>query len=140
MTEAVADLFDQGYERYKAGEAPETLIPVFKDICDRFPKNATGWACLAWLYLLVDKPKTALKMAQKSVKLDKAAPQARVNLVLAMLETDTKGIRPHIEILQQMIALDQEVSQAITENIEDGFSRKPEWKSLKKVQNYLFSE
>jgi hypothetical protein len=139
MTEATTDLFEQSLKRYQDGEDPETLIPVFKDICDRSPKNATGWACLAWLYLLVDKPKTALKMAQKSVKIDKAAPQARVNLVLAMLETDTKGIRPHIEMVQQMIALDQEVAQAITENIEDGFSRKPEWKSLQKVQNYLFS-
>ncbi len=139
MTDAVADLFDQGLERYKAGEDPETLIPVFKDICDRSPKNATSWACLAWLYLLVDKPKTALKMAQKSVKLDNAAPQARINLVLSMLETDTKGIRPHIEAVQQMISLDKEVETAIIENIEDGFSRKPDWKSLKKVQNYLFS-
>ncbi|MGK7930804.1 MAG: tetratricopeptide repeat protein [Microcystaceae cyanobacterium] len=140
MTEATADLFEQGLKRYQDGEDPETLIPVFKDICDRSSKNATGWACLAWLYLLVDKPKTALKMAQKSVKIDQAAPQARVNLVLAMLETDTKGIRPHIETVQQMIALDKEVEKAITENIEDGFSRKPQWKSLQKVQNYLFSE
>ncbi len=139
MTEATADLFEQGYERYKAGEDAKTLIPVFKDICDRAPKNATSWACLAWLYLLENKPKTALKMAQKSIKIDKAAPQARVNLVLAMLETDTKGIRPHIEVIQQMMAVDQDVEAAIAENIEDGFSRKPDWKSLKKVQNYLFS-
>ncbi|WLT39567.1 hypothetical protein NON20_08845 [Synechocystis sp. B12] len=46
------------------GEGPETLIPVFKDIADSSPKNATVWACLAWLYLLDDKPTLAFKAAK----------------------------------------------------------------------------
>lgn len=137
MTESVVSTFESGLERYKAGEEPETLIPVFQDICDRAPKNPTGWACLAWLYLLTDKPKSALKAAQKSVKLDSRAPQARINLALAMLETDTKGVRQHIEIAQQMMSLDTQIRQDIEENIEDGLSRKPNWKSLKRVKNWL---
>ncbi len=137
MTEVVTDLFDQALERYKAGEDATVLIPVFQDICDHTPKNATGWACLAWLYLLEDKPKIALKFAQKSVKLDKSSPQARVNLVLAMLETDTKGVRPHIEAVQQLMSFDTEIRDSVLENVEDGLSRKPDWKSMQRVKNWL---
>ncbi len=137
MTEIVTTSLEQGLERYQAGEAPEALIPVFKEICDRAPKNSTAWACLAWLYLLEDKPNQALKAAQKSVKLDSRSPQARVNLVLAMLETETAGVRPHIEFTKQIMAFSDEIRQDVSENIEDGFTRKPDWKSLQRVKNWL---
>lgn len=137
MTESVTTAFEQGLERYQAGEAPETLIPLFKDICDRHPKNATAWACLAWLYLLVDKPSPALKAAQKSVKIDYKSPQSHVNLVLAMLDSGTPGVRRHIELVQQFISFDAEVRAAIAENIEDGLTRKPDWKSLQRVKTWL---
>ena len=35
MTETVEVLFDQGLERYNAGESIESLLPVFKEVCDR---------------------------------------------------------------------------------------------------------
>lgn len=142
MTETV-DLvvqeFEQGLERYKAGEDPVALIPVFKDICDRAPRNATVWACLAWLYLLTDKPQAALKAAQKSVKVDAKHPQAQVNLVLAMLETKRPGVRPHVELASQIMALDKEIYQTVAENIEDGLERKPDWNSLQRVKAWLLS-
>lgn len=137
MTNATETQFEQALEQYRAGAEPESLIPVFKDICDRAPKNPTGWACLAWLYLLVDKPKPALKAAQKSVKLDAKAPQARINLALAMLETDAKGVRDHIESAQQMMMVSEEIRQEVIDNIEDGLSRKPNWKSLQRVKSWL---
>ena len=137
MTQSVEDTFDQALARYKAGESADSLIPVFQDICAQAPKNPTGWACLAWLYLLQDKPKQALKAAQTSVKIDKKAPQSRVNLVLAMLETDTKGVRPHIEATQEMMMTSEEIRQDILDNIEDGLTRKPNWKSLQRVKNWL---
>ena len=139
MNSSVASLFDEGMERYQAGEPPETLIPVFQEICDRSPKNAAAWSCLAWLYLLVDKPNKALKAAQKSVKLDPQAPQARINLALAILDAGQKGVRPQIEAAQQMMALDSQISSDIEENIEDGFTRKPDWKSLQRIKNWLFA-
>jgi predicted Zn-dependent protease len=139
MTDSVATAFDQGLERYKQGESVNTLIPYFKDICDRAPKNATAWACLAWLYLLADKPDRALKAAQKSVKIDDRPPQARINLALAMLDTGAKGVRPHIEAALQMMSLDQDIHQDIMENVEDGLSRKPDWKSLQRIKNWLLS-
>lgn len=137
MTEAIASLLENGLERYQAGEKPETLISTFKEICDHAPKNAAAWSSLAWLYLLSDKPNSALKAAQKSVKLDSQAPQARINLALAMLETGTTGVRQHIDLVQQAITLDQEIRQNISENIEDGLARKPSWKSLERIKNWL---
>ncbi len=95
MSESVVSILESGLERYKAGENPKNLIPVFKDICDRAPKNPIAWTCLAWLYLLVDKPKQALKAAQKSVKIDSRKPQARINLAVAMLEAGQTRIRQH---------------------------------------------
>ena len=139
MSESVTSILESGLERYKAGENPKNLIPVFKDICDRAPKNAIAWTCLAWLYLLVDKPKQALKAARKSVKIDSRKPQARINLAVAMLEAGQTGIRQHIEAVQQMIALDPQLRRDLDENIEDGLRKKPDWKSLQRVKNWLFA-
>jgi predicted Zn-dependent protease len=110
---------------------------VFKDICDRSPKLAAAWSCLAWLYLLENKPEQAYKFALKGVKLDQNAPQGRVNLVLAMLETGQKGVRQHIDAIKQMMSLDSEVQRDLTESIEDGLTRKPDWKSLNRVKTWL---
>ncbi|HAC64454.1 MAG TPA: hypothetical protein DCF68_13175, partial [Cyanothece sp. UBA12306] len=71
----------------------------------------TAWACLAWLYLLTDKPERALKAATRSVKIDDRPPQARINLALAMLDTGAKGVRPHIEAAEQMMSLDEGLRQ-----------------------------
>lgn len=134
---SVNELFDRGYERYQAGEAPENLIPVFKDVCAGSPKSAPAWSCLSWLYLLTDRGDLALKAAKKAVKADPTAPQARINLVLAMLETGEKGVREHIEIVQRINSMDREVKESVIENIADGLERKPDWKSLQRVQQWL---
>ncbi len=137
MTESVTTLFEQALEKYQSGEKAENLIPLFQEICDRAPKNAAAWSCLAWLYLLTDQNNKALKAAQKSVKLDGKAPQARINLALAILETGQKGVRQHIEVAQQIMALDEQIRSDIKENIEDGLTRKPDWDSLKRIQSWL---
>ncbi|MEH2388119.1 MAG: hypothetical protein V7K14_20580 [Nostoc sp.] len=140
MTNTVDSLFDTGLERYKAGEAVDSLIPVFKEVCDRSPKTSAAWVCLAWLYLLDNKSNLAYKAAQKAVKLNPQDPQARVNLALAMLETGQKGLREHIDVAQQLIYVNEEWSDEIKNSIEDGLSRKPDWQSLTKVKNWLFEE
>ncbi|MEW6491697.1 MAG: hypothetical protein AB1589_03980 [Cyanobacteriota bacterium] len=137
MTEPATTLFETGLERYNAGEGPDTLIPVFKEICDRAPKNAAAWSCLAWLYLLGNKSESAYKAALKSVKLDQNAPQAKVNLAVAMLETGQTGVRKHIDSAKQLMALDSQARQDLFESIEDGLNRKPDWESLKRVQSWL---
>lgn len=140
MSETVDSLFEAGLERYKAGEEPETLIPVFKELCDRAPKSAAAWTCLAWLYLLDDKPKQAYKAAQKAVNLHPQDAQARVNLAVAMLESGQTGVRQHIDLVMQLIVIDSELRDEIKQSIEDGLSRKPEWKSLERVKNWLFEQ
>ncbi|BDA39863.1 hypothetical protein [Candidatus Atelocyanobacterium thalassae] len=137
MTDLSKTDFEEGLERYKQGEKAEDLIVHFKEICNHSPKYAIAWTCLAWLYLLVDKPYQALKAAKKSVKIDSKSPQGRINLALAMLECDEKGVRSHIEAAKQVMSLDQETYQEVLENIEDGLNRKPDWKNLKNIEKWL---
>ncbi len=138
MTNTVESLFDTGLERYKAGESAQTLIPVFQEICDRAPRSSAAWTCLAWLYLLDNKPSFAYKAAQKAVKLNPQDPQARINLAVAMLETGQKGLREHIEVASQLITLNSEWREEVQNSIADGLSRKPDWQSLAKVKKWLF--
>jgi predicted Zn-dependent protease len=140
MTQTVESLFDTGLERYKAGESVDELIPVFQEVCDRAPKSSSAWTCLAWLYLLNEKPNSAQKAAQKAVKLNPQDAQARINLALAMLEKGEKGLRQHIDFVQQLIFVNPEWRDDIKGSIEDGLSRKPDWQSLLKVKNWLFPE
>ncbi len=137
MTETIDSIFETALERYKAGEEPENLIPVFKDICDRAPKSSAAWACLAWLYLLNDKPTPAYKAAQKAVKLNPQDAQSRINLAVAMLETGQTGVRQHIDLVMQLVMV-SEIRDEIKQSIADGLNRKPEWKSLQRVKNWLF--
>jgi predicted Zn-dependent protease len=131
-------MFDEAITRYKDGAAPEELIPVFQGICDHAPKSSPAWTCLAWLYLLTDKPNSALKAAQKASKLNPEDPQARVNLVLAMLATKQKGVRPHVELIDHIISAVAELRQEIQDNLTDGLTRKPDWPEVKRLQNWLF--
>lgn len=138
MPETVDALFDQGIERYKAGESPADLIPVFKEVCDRAPKSSSAWTCLAWLYLLEEKPNSALKAAQRAVKLNPQDPQARTNLVLAMLETGKKGVREHIDIAAQVILAAPELGEELQQSLDDGLQRRPDWKNLQRVKGWIF--
>lgn len=138
MTNTIDSLFDTGLERYKAGESVESLIPVFKEVCDRSPKASSAWICLAWLYLLDEKHSLAFKAANKAVKLNPQDPQARINLALAMLETGQKGLREHIEFAKQLIFVNEEWQEEVKNSIEDGLSRKPDWQNLAKVKSWIF--
>ncbi|MGB3492712.1 MAG: hypothetical protein WBA57_08285 [Elainellaceae cyanobacterium] len=138
MTETVEDLFDKGLERYQAGESAAELIPVFKDVCDRSPKSSPAWTCLAWLYLLDDNAIQGYKAAQKAVKLNAEDPQARINLAIAMLETNKKGVRDHIELAQQIMMAMSELQEEVKKNCEEGLTRRPDWKALKRVTTWLF--
>ncbi|SRR5579883_1177518 len=140
MTNTVESLFDTGLERYKAGESATSLIPLFKEVCDRAPKSSAAWTCLSWLYLLDDKPNSAYKAAQKAVKLNPQDPQARVNLAVAMLETGQKGLRQHVDFAQQLMFVNQEWQEEVKSSIDEGLSRKPDWQSLAKVKNWLFEK
>jgi len=135
--ETAEELFNQGLERYKAGEDAATLIPIFKDICEQSPKVASSWICLSWLYLVDNKPTLALKAAQKSVKLNPEDPQGRINLAIAMLDTSQPGVREHIQLAQAMLMVMTELKIEIIENFEDGLRRRPNWASLERVKKWI---
>ncbi|MGE5655907.1 MAG: tetratricopeptide repeat protein [Actinomycetota bacterium] len=137
-TKTPEELFQEGFDRYQAGENASNLIPVFKEVCDRAPKNGNAWTSLAWLYLLDNKPSPALKAAKTAVKLNPHDPQARINLAIAMLDLGEKGVRPHVEMAQQMIMASSEWLEEVKRNFEEGLSRKPDWKSLSRVKQWLF--
>ncbi|AFY62423.1 MULTISPECIES: M48 family metallopeptidase [Cyanophyceae] len=136
-TATVEEIFDAGIAQYKAGADAAELIPTFETICQKAPKSAPAWTCLAWLYLLVGKTQSAYKAAQKAVKLNPQDPQARINLVLAMLEKGQKGVRDHIELIQHIIMVVPELRQEVTDNIQEGLTRKPDWEALLRVQAWI---
>ncbi|MBF2035651.1 MAG: hypothetical protein IGR92_09240 [Leptolyngbyaceae cyanobacterium T60_A2020_046] len=136
--QSVESRFDEGIQRYQAGEDPIALIPIFQEVCDRAPKTSAAFTCLAWLYLLDDKPNAAYKTAIKAVKLNPQDPQARVNLAIALLEAGKKGVREHIDAAAQIVAISAELREELQHSLEDGLSRKPGWKSLQRVRQWLF--
>jgi tetratricopeptide (TPR) repeat protein len=137
-TQTAEDLFQNGLKRYKDGESAADLIPIFQKVCDRQPKVASSWICLSWLYLLDQKSALAYKTALKAVKLSPEDPQARINLAIAMLETSQKGVREHIEAAQNWMMILKDMKEEIVENFEEGKRRRPDWKELERVQNWVF--
>lgn len=132
--------FEAGIARYKEGESAADLLPTFKEICAQAPKNSAAQTCLAWLYLLADKPNAAYKAAQRAVKLAPQDPQARVNLSIAMLETGKSGVRDQIEQIAPFLSAVDELKTEIQENFEEGLRRRPDWKSLQRIQKWLFED
>ncbi|MEN9204660.1 MAG: hypothetical protein Q6K70_02500, partial [Thermostichales cyanobacterium DRC_bins_46] len=117
MVDAVDERFQQAIARYQQGESAAELLPTFVELCHRDPKNEVFLTCLSWLYLLTGQGEAALKAAQQAVKLSPFSAQSRFNLVLAMLETQKKGIRQEVERIDQILLRDPEQRRAVVENI-----------------------
>ena len=137
MNKTDESLFDKSIARYKNGEDACDLIKDFEDIVDSYPNNSAGWTCLSWLQLLSNRSNEALRSARFAVKLNAQDPQARINLSLALLETSSKGVREHIDLVKRAILVMPEIEKDLKESIDDGLKRKPDWESLKKIKNWL---
>ena len=137
MESSQENLFDQAMSRYQAGADAEEVLPLFIRITESAPRQSAGWTCLAWLQLLCEQPEEALRSARFAVKLNPQDPQARINLSLALLETDSKGVRDHIQVVQQVLTMAPEVSEDLKGALEDGLQRRPGWKALQKVKTWL---
>ena len=137
MESSQENLFDHAMSRYQAGADAEEILPLFIRITESAPRQSAGWTCLAWLQLLCDQPEEALRSARFAVKLNPQDPQARINLSLALLETDSKGVRDHIQVVQQVLNMAPEVSDDLKGALEDGLQRRPGWKALQKVKTWL---
>ena len=138
-SQTIDEQFEAGLKRYQDGEPIETLIPTFKELSAQAPKNSAIYTCLSWLYLLAEKPNAAYKSAQKAIKITPQDPQAHINIAIAILDSGRKGVREHIELATQLVTSVEEVQDDIRLNFKEGLTRKPDWNSLKKVENWIFN-
>jgi len=129
--------FEQAMDRYQSGTEAIELIKDFEAITIAAPSHAAGWTCLAWLQLLCDQHPEALRSARTAVKLNGQDPQARINLTLALLETQSKGVRDHIEFVKRALIIIPEIEKELRSSIADGLKRKPDWQALQKVKAWL---
>ena len=137
MDQNSESLFENAMARYQSGEEASLLIKDFEVITNSSPNQSSGWTCLAWLQLLCEQNNNALRSARIAVKLNAQDPQSRINLTVALLETNSKGVREHIEFIQRALLMVPELEKELKASIEDGLNRKPNWDSLKKVQSWL---
>ena len=137
MESSQESLFEQAMDRYQAGASADEILPEFLRITEAAPQQSAGWTCLAWLQLLCDQPEEALRSARFAVKLNPQDPQARINLSLALLETQSKGVRTHIQVVQQVLAMAPQVADDLKGSLDDGQQRRPDWAALGKVRAWL---
>ena len=130
-------LCEQAMARYQAGASAAEILPDFLRITEAAPRQSAGWTCLAWLQLLCDLPEDALRSARFAVKLNPQDPQARINLSLALLETESKGVREHVQVVQQVLTMAPQISDELRTALDDGLQRRPNWTSLEKVKTWL---
>ena len=131
MDSSQESLFNEAMAKYQSGIEPAELIADFQIITSSSPNHSAGWTCLAWLQLLCNQPEAALRSARNAVKLNGQDPQARINLSLALLETNSKGVRDQVDIVKKVLVLAPECASDLRDSINDGLERKPDWKALK---------
>ena len=129
--------FNAALSRYEAGEDLIPLVDDFKKIINQIPNHFAAWTCLAWLYLLLKNNNEALFAAKQAVKLNGQDLQARMNLSLALLDTNTKGVRENIDLIKRIMIMAPDLEKDLKLSVEDGFSKYPEWPELKKVKKWL---
>ncbi len=87
--------------------------------------------------MLLKNNDEALFAAKQAVKLNGQDLQARMNLSLALLATNTKGVRENIDLIKRIMIMAPDLEKDLRLSVEDGFSRYPAWPELKKVKKWL---
>ncbi len=129
--------FNEALSRYQSGGELQEILEDFQQITNHIPNHFAAWTCLSWLHLLLKNNNEGLFAARQAVKLNGQDPQARMNLALALLATNTKGVRDHITIIKRMILMVPEIEEELKSSVEDGFLRYPEWPEMKKMKDWL---
>ena len=129
--------FNAALSRYEAGEDLLSLVDDFKKIINQIPNHFAAWTCLSWLYLLLKNNEEALFAAKQAVKLNGQDLQARMNLSLALLATNTKGVRENIDLIKRIMIMAPDLEKDLKLSVEDGFTKYPEWPELKKIKKWL---
>ena len=129
--------FNAALSRYQNGKDLNSILQDFQKIIQQLPNHFAAWTCLSWLQLLLKKNEEALASARQAVNLNQQDPQARMNLCLALLATNNKGVREHVELIKKMAMMMPDVKKELKESVEDGFNRYPNWPELTKINNWL---
>ena len=129
--------FNAALSRYQDGQELLPIAQDFKKIIQQIPNHFAAWTCLSWLQLLLKNNEEALAAARQAVRLNQQDPQARMNLSLALLATNNKGVREHVELIKKMVMMMPDVKTELKESVEDGFKRYPNWPELNKIKKWL---
>ena len=140
MTDNVTSIesdFNYALSRYQDGQELDPIVQDFQKIIQQIPNHFAAWTCLSWLQLLLQNNEEALSAARQAVRLNQQDPQARMNLSLALLATNNKGVREHVELIKKMVMMMPDVKSDLKESVEDGFNRYPNWPELTKITKWL---
>ena len=129
--------FNYALSRYQDGKDLIPIVEDFQKIIQQIPNHFAAWTCLSWLQLLLKNNEEALSAAKQAVRLNQQDPQARMNLSLALLATNNKGVRENVELIKKMAMMIPDVKTELKESVEDGLNRYPKWPELIKIKKWL---
>ena len=129
--------FNSALSRYKSGDDINKIAEEFRNIINMIPNHFAAWTCLAWLQLLQKDNEEALFSAKQAVRLNGQDPQARMNLALALLATNNKGVRDHIDLIKRLVIIAPELEEDLKQSVSDGLTRNSDWNELKKIKKWL---
>jgi len=129
--------FNAALSRYQDGKELIPIVEDFQKIIQQIPNHFAAWTCLSWLQLLLKNNEEALSAAKQAVRLNQQDPQARMNLSLALLATNNKGVRENVELIKKMAMMIPDVKTELKESVEDGLNRYPKWPELIKIKKWL---
>ena len=129
--------FNDALSRYQDGKDLIPIVEDFQKIIQQIPNHFAAWTCLSWLQLLLKNNEEALSAARQAVRLNQQDPQARMNLSLALLATNNKGVRENVELIKKMAMMIPDVKTELKESVEDGLNRYPKWPELIKIKKWL---
>ena len=129
--------FNAALSRYQDGKELIPIVEDFQKIIEQIPNHFAAWTCLSWLQLLLKNNEEALSAAKQAVRLNQQDPQARMNLSLALLATNNKGVRENVELIKKMAMMIPDVKTELKESVEDGLNRYPKWPELIKIKKWL---
>ena len=140
MTEDINPIetdFNSALSKYHDGQELTLIVEDFQKIIHQIPNHFAAWTCLSWLQLLLKNNQAALVAARQAVRLNQQDPQARMNLSLALLATNNKGVREQVELIKKMAIMMPDVKNELKESVQDGFNRYPNWPELNKINKWL---
>ena len=129
--------FNAALSKYQDGQDLIPIVQDFQNIIKQIPNHFAAWTCLSWLQLILKNNQEALVAARQAVRLNQQDPQARMNLSLALLATNNKGVRDHVELIKKMAMMMPDVKSELKDSVEDGFNRYPDWPELNKIKKWL---